>query len=426
MNTRVKSIVLFIVCMVFSFNTKLFAWEDISKVVIDYENWVDISVTIRDQHYGPVVVSGQTKVFGASFTNGTGASKICDFRYAAFKEGKIVQIYDGTGEVMLENGAMHDIKVSCYINLPEGDYIFFPIVRFKGETNWNMMRHMSSIEKNGYWKLHVYENYPAPSSEYMNFPDANGKGDSEYSVYNYYKNEKFSVQMKLVNKSSSPMNGKIKIMWERNLAKFWRGMKYSAGDVTTEWSICASNLAHIGLTKAENGGIPITISANSKLDVMIEDCFLSDYFDIQQRWTPYMVAYFLPDGKEDIESNWLIVNDNADFCFDSNKVLVTEGWDHALNYLPVMTFNEDVTGLETIEVDKIGLKFDKSSGLVSLSNVAESSFVRVVDINGRLVQTNSIEGSKSFSFNLKPGSGLNIVRLYNYDGKLVKSFKIIR
>lgn len=283
MNTRVKSIVLFIVCMVFSFNTKLFAWEDISKVVIDYENWVDISVTIRDQHYGPVVVSGQTKVFGASFTNGTGASKICDFRYAAFKEGKIVQIYDGTGEVMLENGAMHDIKVSCYINLPEGDYIFFPIVRFKGETNWNMMRHMSSIEKNGYWKLHVYENYPAPSSEYMNFPDANGKGDSEYSVYNYYKNEKFSVQMKLVNKSSSPMNGKIKIMWERNLAKFWRGMKYSAGDVTTEWSICASNLAHIGLTKAENGGIPITISANSKLDVMIEDCFLSDYFDIQQR-----------------------------------------------------------------------------------------------------------------------------------------------
>ncbi len=49
---------------------------------------------------------------------------------------------------------------------------------------------------------------------------------------------------------------------------------------------------------------------------------------------------------------------------DSNKVLVTEGWDHALNYLPVMTFNEDVTGLETIEVDKIGLKFDKSSGLV--------------------------------------------------------------
>ena len=36
MNTRVKSIVLFIVCMVFSFNTKLFAWEDISKVVIDY------------------------------------------------------------------------------------------------------------------------------------------------------------------------------------------------------------------------------------------------------------------------------------------------------------------------------------------------------------------------------------------------------
>ena len=64
MNTRVKSIVLFIVCMVFSFNTKLFAWEDISKVVIDYENWVDISVTIRDQHYGPVVAVVRLKFWG--------------------------------------------------------------------------------------------------------------------------------------------------------------------------------------------------------------------------------------------------------------------------------------------------------------------------------------------------------------------------
>jgi len=89
MNTRVKSIVLFIVCMVFSFNTKLFAWEDISKVVIDYENWVDISVTIRDQHYGPVVVSGQTKVFGASFTNGTGARKSVIFVMPLLKKEKL-------------------------------------------------------------------------------------------------------------------------------------------------------------------------------------------------------------------------------------------------------------------------------------------------------------------------------------------------
>ena len=143
-------------------NTKVFALEDISNIVIDYDNPVRISVTIRDQHYGPVVVNGRTKVFGASFVQRTGETKICDFRYAAFKDGKIVQIYDGAGDVTLEDGKMYDIKLPCYIDLAEDDYLFHPIVRFKGETNWNMMGRMSSIVKNGYWKLHVYANHPAP------------------------------------------------------------------------------------------------------------------------------------------------------------------------------------------------------------------------------------------------------------------------
>lgn len=427
MRKRVNSIVLLIVCMVLGFNTKMFALEDISKVVIDYENPVRISVTIRDQHYGPVVVSGQTKVFGASFVQRTGETKVCDFRYAAFKDGKIVQIYDGTGEVTLENGKMHDIKVPCYIDLPEGDYVFIPIVRFKDETNWNMVKDMATIEKNGYWKLHVYANYAAPSSEYMCFPDANGKGDSEYSVYHFYQNEKFRLQMKLVNKTSVPMKGRIKLMWERNLAKYWRGMKYDSGDIKTEWSVCASELAHIGDEQAVNGGIFISIDANGKLDIMFEDCSIREYYDYGERWTPYLVAYFLPEGKEDIESNWLLVNDNTDFAFDSNHNLtLINGWDHALNYFPFSTFEGNATGTEELVVSKVGMAFDKSSGMVTLNNVPASSFARVVDLNGRLVQTTSTAGGDSFSFVLKPGSGVNIISLYNYDGRLVKSFKVIR
>ena len=71
------------IVFLFCFNAKMFALEDISKVVIDYDNPVGISVTIRDQHYGPVVVSGRTKVLGASFVQYTGETKTCDFRYAA-------------------------------------------------------------------------------------------------------------------------------------------------------------------------------------------------------------------------------------------------------------------------------------------------------------------------------------------------------
>ena len=409
----------------FCFNVKVSALEDINNIVIDYDNPVRISVTIRDQHYGPVVVSGQTKVLGASFVQRTGETRTCDFRYAAFKDGKIVHIYDGTGEVTLENDKMYDIKVPCYINLPEGDYIFFPIVRFKGETKWYMMKDMPTIIKNGYWKLHVYENYPAPSSEYMNFPDQNGKGDSEYSVYHAYQNEKFRVQMKLVNKESKPLNGKIKIMWERNLAKFWRGMKYSAGDVTTEWSICASELAHIGTVQAEHGGIPISIEANGKLEIMIEDCFLREYYDYGERWAPNLAAYFLPDGKEDVAGNWLMVNDNSDFCFDSNMNLLTDQWDHALNFLAFNTFEGHATGTENLDITKVGLKFNKADGTVLLNNVPESSFVRVVDVNNKLIEGSHIPPT-SLKFILPEIKGTYIVSLYNYDGILVKLFRIIK
>ena len=426
MKTRVNSIVLLIVCMILCFNAKAFALEDISKVVVDYDNPVGISVTIRDQHYGPVVVSGQTKVFGASFVNVTGETKICDFRYAAFKDGKIVQMYDGVGEVTLENGKMYDIKLPCYINLPEDEYLFLPIVKIQGENMWRLPNKLfSTFVKNGYWKLHVSASHPAPSSEYMNFPDANGKGDSEYTVYHAYQNEKFRVQMKLVNNTRSVMNGKIKIMWERNLAKYWRGMKYDSDDVSTEWKICATTLARIGTSKAENGGIPVSIAANGKLDVMIEDCFVSEYYDYGERWSPFLVAYFLPEGKEDIEENWLAVNDNSDFCFDENMNLLTDRWDHALNFLAFVTFEGNATGTESLEISKVGLNYSKATGAVVLSNVPQSSFVRVVDLNGRLLQTESASDN-SIRFTLKPGSGLNIVSLYNYDGRLVKTFKMIR
>ncbi|MDE5677466.1 hypothetical protein [Phocaeicola sp.] len=412
----------------FYFNVKVSAFEDVSKIVIDYDNPVRISFTIRDQHYGPIVVSGQTKVFGASFVQRTGETRTCDFRYAAFKDGKIVQVYDGIGEVTLENGKMHDIKVPCYIDLPEGDYTFYPIVRFKGETKWNMIAYMGyELEQSytAYLKLHVYENYPAPSSEYMNFPDANGKGDSEFSVYHAYQNEKFRVQMKLVNKESKPLSGKIKIMWERNLAKFWRGMVYDATDVKTEWSICASELAHIGTAQAENGGIPISIEANGKLDIMIEDCFLREYYDFGKRWCPYLAAYFLPEGKEDVADNWLLINDNSDFCFDSDMNFISNQWDHSLNILAFQTFEGNVTGTEKLDITKIGLVFNKADGTVLLNNVPESSFVRVVDINNKLIEGSHIPPT-SLKFILPEIKGTYIVSLYNYDGILVKLFRIIK
>ena len=120
-----------------------------------------------------------------------------------------------------------------------------------------------------------------------------------------------------------------------------------------------------------------------------------------------------------------MVNDNTDFCFDENMNLLTDRWDHALNYLAFVTFEGSATGTESLDISRVGLNYSKATGAVALSNVPQSSFVRVVDLNGRLLQTESASDN-SIRFTLKAGSGLNIVSLYNYDGRPVKSFKVIR
>lgn len=133
---------------------------------------------------------------------------------------------------------------------------------------------------------------------------------------------------------------------------------------------------------------------------MIEDCFVSEYYDYGERWSPFLVAYYLPGGKEDIEENWLVVNDNTDFCFDENMNLLTDRWDHALNSLAFVTFEGNATGTESLVISKVGLNYSKATGAVVLSNVPQSSFVRVVDLNGRLVQTESVSDN-SIRFTLK-------------------------
>lgn len=429
MKTNPNLFFLSFLIFLFSFSHKAFAIGELQDIDIDYDNPPNFSVTIFYQQYGPIVISGQTKVFGASIINKTGSTKVCDFRFAAFQNSKLVQIYEGTEEITILNNGSYDIKLPCFIELPEGDYTFYPVVRFSGESKWYILGAWVDLFEEPYmsfWKLHVYDEYLAPSSEYMNLPGANGKGDSEYSVYHFYQNQKFSLQMKLVNNTPKELNGRLKIVWERNLSKFWRGMEYSVSDITTEWKHSASDFAYIGSSPAVNGGIPISIGANSKLDILIKDCSLHDYYDYGMRWAPYLVAYFLPEGKEDIDSNWLLINDNSDFCFDTNMHLLTDKWDHALNFLPFSTFKGNATGTENLKVPNVRLNFTKANGIISLSNVPESSFVRVVDLNGRLIQTEFSSSNNSFSFTLGAGSGLNVISLYNYDGSLVKSFKIIR
>ncbi|MDE6181266.1 MAG: hypothetical protein K2G02_09210, partial [Phocaeicola sp.] len=112
-------------------------------------------------------------------------------------------------------------------------------------------------------------------------------------------------------------------------------------------------------------------------------------------------------------------------CFDSDMNLLTDQWDHALNFLAFNTFEGNATGTENLELSKVGLVFNKADGTVLLNNVPESSFVRVVDINNKLIEGSHIPPT-SLKFILPEIKGTYIVSLYNYDGILVKLFRIIK
>ena len=404
---------------------KAWSYEDLTNVVVELVDIPDLSVTIRETHYGNIAVKGQTKVLGVTLYSNLASTKQCDITFAAFKnDGEVVQIYDGDKNVSLEANGSYELKVPCLINLPEGDYHFVPVIHFTGDSKWYICRRMTSVVKNGYWKLHVYEDYKAPSSDYMNLPDIEGKGDSEYSLYHFYQNEKFRVEMNLVNKRSEELRGKLKIVWERNMAKFWRGMSYEPDDITTEWQECASTLAYVGDTRAVNGAIPISIPANESLHLTIKDCYLGSYHDYGNRWSPRLCAYFLPEGSADTESNWLLVNENADFAFDDTVLKDNYGWDHGLNQLAFEIF-EGSLSTERINIESIVFSYNRSVRMVTIEGLTDSGFIRVITMDGKLVETacSIVNGSSSF---VLPSNGrIYIISIYDSDGMLVKSFKVL-
>ena len=408
------------------YSLRVLAYEDLTNVVVEKENTPDISMGILDTRYGNIAVRKQAKVFGCRFDNDSGVSLSCDFRFAAFDEtGSIKQIYDGDGYVTLNAGGSVSIKHPCLIDLPEGDYYFVPIVRIAGDSKWYLLTWWQIIVSNGYWKLHVYETYNAPASNYMNLPDASGKGDSEYSVYHSNIDEKFRVEANLINVNPFPLSGKVKVMWERNLRDYWRGHSYDDTDIKTEWSMCASNLSYCGESMAINGGIPITIPANSELHMLIEDCFLPSYFDYGDRWCPYLALYFLPEGKSDTEENWLQINENANFSYNSDGTLKTDYlWDHALNVLAYEVINNQ-TQVETIDLEAIDFVYNKSTNIVSLSGIPDSAFVRAYSIEGRLLTSSCHVVNGVSSFSISNNNKIIIIVLFDSDGTQKKSFKIL-
>lgn len=399
--------------------------ESIDNISIDYDNPASLIPSLQVTSFGNVAVRYQTKVISLLVYNGEGKEIECDMRMAAFKGGKIVELYQGYGYQKLANGRNAEPFFPCYITLPAGEYSFYPVVKMKGEKAWRIMGTFSSELDQPYmdsWKLDVLDSYDAPSSSSMIQLDATGDLNvikSMYTVFRYKVNESFRVQMTLHNTQSKTLSGRIKLVNKRDLKMFWRGSEYAPGDCSDEWTDCITYFANLNGEQADiDGSFHVQFNPGEERECIFANCQLPNYHDYNNRYCPYLVAMFLPDGKTDIPENWLLVNENAEFCYDSTGKLVDEV-EHALN-AQACKFFEPIS-ITPLDLNQVNLKFNKLQSKVILSGITLYSNLRVFN-NGQSISCHRVDES-NVTFNVEKGNTY-AVQLYNDKRSEVKRFTL--
>lgn len=127
---------------------------------------------------------------------------------------------------------------------------------------------------------------------------------------------------------------------------------------------------------------------------------------------------FLPDGKTDAPENWLLVNENAEFCYDSTGMLVDEV-EYALN--SQACYYKEAISIMPLELNKVDLKLNKLQSKIILSGITLYSNLKVIN-NGQSIPCQRMDES-NVTFNVEKGN-VYTVQLYNDKYSEVKNFKL--
>lgn len=417
-----------ITCLLFCLMMLCSQWiwsQDPATIQIDMDDPVALSPMISYTQVGDIVVKGQTKMFGTVIYNNMGKEVSIDLRFAAIQNGQIKSISQGYGYQKIRKDDRWEFVIPFRIDLPAGVYSFVPICQFEGESKWNLMAFAAFELEEEYTKQFKYtvrESYDAPSSCYMANLDWRGeKPQDDMIVFQYKIGELFRVQYDLVNTQNRTLSGRIKLQQSRNVWLHWR-WEFEPGDITDEWIDCITYTANMnGLQAAEDGSFPLALEPGEKRTLVFNNCSYSQYHEYGTRCCPYISAWFLPDGKADVEENWLMVNENADDWFDSNGILHFHE-SYAMNVQASECLNE-VAAVEPVDVNTVSLSYDRNNGQVTLTNLPTAANVTVTTLQGQMVQTSRIHGNE-FQFTLNV-PGYYVVSIYDRN-RLVKAFKVIR
>lgn len=401
----------------------------VGNETIEIDELNDIgSVTPNETQSGRTVITNQATYFGW-FLHPVKTVRI-QARVSLWKGHELLQLGD-IHELEVKQGAMNGRRIPCYVKVPAGRYIVKPLLRELDKEYWTIPEDYSYYDddddmltfKNWEYDIEDLDTYKAPSilllrSENLSEVSVNGNIPSLFNQPEQHKcNERFDVYIRFSNNSNKAKRGKVKLVWERNFEKFWRG--YSPAPVATQWSDCISKGATMnGYTDWDGTGLPIEIPANTKeVAYDVKGCYATTFHDFGNMYTPFVHVYFQPEG----ESDWVLCGINSEGDYDSDHNLIPLQYQKNSNSF-VLWIEEG--NPPSVAPSPIPLIYDKHTKKITIDNMPEKTYVFLYKMDGYSVVAESSYLNKAciLDVSLLP-VGAYILKIINNTD--IKSFKII-
>lgn len=334
--------------------------------------------------------------------------------------------------VQLLVGGINGFLIPCMVNAPAGDYYVVPLFRWVGESDWTALYysifHPDNDRRDKYmwqWKFTVIEE-KLPLVNYVRIPVGMGY---------MYQGVKFNLAVKLSNPYSNTLNGRLKIMHERNIKKFAPGYSYNPEQSTEEFFDCMSSYASLNGTQAENdGAFAISVPGKSSLELDFQNIVTYENHGDYDQFAGELVCYFLPDGKSDVPENWIMLQEECSALFNGDD-LVYNVWnseysqaassnesDCSNNRVIVLIPNQ--TAVQEIQQSDVSVSYNRASGLLRFSNIPEACRLVVTSMSGYAVIDIIVNEESSIPLFGMP-TGVYVATITK-DGKIVASHKFVK
>lgn len=299
----------------------IFEPKELAKVKIishmDDPYWQKWSYWIWNTLNGDVLVSGYGFKYIVYVASPSGTNKQVDIRIGMY-QNRVLKGLSRTFTGWVRDGMINTFFPAFRVGVPAGDYDLRVLVKSPEEDTWKVLLLEDDGSATKYHRFTVYDKPRAPLSKYF-APDWIMPGDlhSNDNIVDLYvlSNEPFKLTTKLFNPLDEAMEGKIRVVYERNMVRYWR----------------QENIFHESelqdLSEVISDPVDVHIAPHSYQDYILP-CKFKRYINDGNRYSPFVYMYYQAKGS----NTWELVTIDMSDYFEGKPWSTSY---YGLNYLPV-------------------------------------------------------------------------------------------